>query len=120
MEIKNKTTGKIVMFVWFVLFPAFFFYMVPEALLCLFGIVALVGIKLIIENFSYQRAKFQNREDRSINESWGIGWSDGSYSWDDGGSGDCGWDGGYGGDCGGGDGGGDCGGGGDGGCGGDW
>lgn len=39
----------------------------------------------------------QNRKDRSSHESWGSGWSDGSYSWD---GGDCG-DGGYGGDCGG-------------------
>lgn len=44
----------------------------------------------------------QNHKDRSSHESWGSGWSNGSYSWD----------GGYGGDCGGGDGGGggDCGG----------
>jgi len=98
---KNKTIGKIVVFVWFILFPAFFFYMVPEALCLLFGIV---GISLL---FGYQGIKSHNRNDRSSHESWGIGWSDGWGSGDYG----CGWDGGYGGDCGGGDGGGDCGGG---------
>ena len=107
MTIENKTIGKIVIFVWFVLFPAISFYLFPDAcLFAIFLIFVLVGIPLLMEIFGYQGEKSQNRNDRSSQESWGSGWSD---SW---GSGDYGggWDGG--GDCGGGDGGGggDCGG----------
>ena len=63
-------------------------------------IIGVVGIFLILLLLSYVGDKFQKGPIGSIgNESWGSGWSDGSYSWDggDGGGGDGG-----GGDCGGG------------------
>jgi len=103
---ENKTIGKIVVFIWFVVLPAVIFYFAPQILCLFFGFIfVFVGIPLLMERFGYQEVKSHNRNDRFSHESWGSGWSDGSYSWDDG----------YGGDCGGGDGGGDCGGGGDGG-----
>ena len=95
---QDKTIGKIVVFVWFILLPAFIFYMVPEIMCLFFGIMfVFVGIPLLRGDF-HLGARSQNRKDRSSQESWGTGWSDSWGSGDDGG----GWDGG---DCGGGGGG---------------
>ena len=100
-----------------------FFGFGPFLIHRIFGWTCTIGFAVflfILVWLGYINAKYQKGLKGSIgNVSWVSGWSDGSYSWDDGYGGDCGWDGGYGGDCGGGDGGGDCGGGGDGGCGGD-